>query len=265
MSEALVQKQFGPSAKDYAECEVHRSGASLNRLVELAGPHSNWRVLDVATGAGHTAAVFAPHVAEVIASDITPEMLSQTEALAREKGLANIRTAHAEAGALAFEDESFDLVTCRLAAHHFPDIAQFVGEARRVLKPGGRLAIVDNITPSRQDLGDLTDGEIGEASAAYNAFETSRDPSHARALAMEEWLAILRDVGFTVLNHETMGKEMGFGPWVERMRCDEATTRQLEQILRTPSSLSRFLKPRDIDGALHFTLQEFIVVATRAD
>lgn len=265
MSESLVQQQFGPSAKDYAECEVHRSGASLKRLVELAAPKSDWRVLDVATGAGHTAAVFAPHVAEVIASDITPEMLSQTEALAREQGLANLSTARAEAGALAFEDENFDLVTCRLAAHHFPDIAQFVREARRVLKAGGRLAVVDNVTPDADNLGDLSPREIEEAATAYNAFEKQRDPSHARALAVEEWLGILRDAGFAVLSQEKIGKEMGFGPWVERMRCDQQTARQLEQILRAPASLSRFLKPREIDGALHFTLQEFIVVAVRAD
>ncbi|CFX07772.1 Type 11 methyltransferase [Candidatus Filomicrobium marinum] len=265
MSQTLVQQQFGPSAKHYAECEVHRSGASLNRVVELVGPHRNWRVLDVATGAGHTAAIFAPHVAEVVASDITDEMLGQTEALAREKGLGNLRTAKAEAGELPFDAASFDLVTCRLAAHHFPDIAQFVAAARRVLKPGGRIAVVDNVTPDAERLAGLTDDQIREAGVAYNAFEKLRDPSHARALSVDEWVGILDKAGFTVLAREQIGKEMGFQPWVDRMRCGPQTVAELEQLLCATSPLSTFLMPREIDGDLHFTLQEFIVVAELSD
>lgn len=265
MPQNLVQKQFGPGAKDYGECEVHRSGASLKRLVELVEPRSDWRVLDVATGAGHTAAIFAPHVSEVVASDITAEMLDQTEMLAREKGLGNIRTAYAEAGGLDFEEQTFDLVTCRLAAHHFPDVGAFVGEAWRVLKPGGRIAIVDNVTPDAALPGGYPESELAEAGAAYNAFEKLRDPSHARALAAEEWIRMLEDAGFVVARREQIGKEMGFKPWVDRMRCDERTARQLEHMLREPSALSAFLQPREIDGALHFTLQEFIVVADRND
>lgn len=264
MSQTLVQQQFGPSAKHYAECEVHRSGASLNRVVELAAPQRDWRVLDVATGAGHTAAIFAPHVAEVVASDITDEMLAQTEALAREKGLTNLKTAKAEAGELPFDAASFDLVTCRLAAHHFPDIAQFVDAARRILKPGGRIAIVDNVTPDAERIPGLSADEIQEAGAAYNAFEILRDPSHARALSADEWIRILEKAGFSILVREQIGKEMGFQPWVDRMRCAPETVAELERLLRGPSPLSTFLRPREIDGALHFTLQEFIIVAELA-
>lgn len=264
-SQRLVQQQFGPAARDYADCEVHRLGASLKRLVELVKPRAGWRVLDVATGAGHTAAILAPHVAEVVASDITPEMLRQTEALASEKGLGNIRTAHAEAGSLGFEAQTFDLVTCRLAAHHFPDVAGFVREAWRVLKPRGRLAIVDNVTPDARSIPGLPESETAAAAAAYNAFEKLRDPSHARALGTGEWIGILESGGFAVCRREQIGKEMAFRPWVDRMRCDERTTQQLEDILRGTQELTAFLRPREIDGVLHFTLQEFIIVADRVD
>ena len=74
---ALIRSQFGVAASDYATSEVHAKGESLARIVELAAPQHPWRALDVATGAGHMAAAFAPHVANVVASDITDEMLAQ--------------------------------------------------------------------------------------------------------------------------------------------------------------------------------------------
>ena len=74
---ASVQSQFGRAAADYATSSVHAQGESLARIVELTAPKKTWEALDVATGAGHTAAIFAPHVASMIASDITDEMLHQ--------------------------------------------------------------------------------------------------------------------------------------------------------------------------------------------
>ncbi len=76
-------------------------------------------MLDVATGGGHVAYTFAPHVERVWASDITQEMLDMVKKEAAKRGLANVRTTYAKAEALPFEDESFDLVTCRIAPHHF--------------------------------------------------------------------------------------------------------------------------------------------------
>src|SRR5215471_16664837 len=104
MNKSLVQQQFGLNAADYVTSTVHAKGASLGRLVELVRPQATWTALDVATGAGHTAAAFAPYLASVIASDITEEMLNEAARLAAAKGLANMTTARADAEALPFGD-----------------------------------------------------------------------------------------------------------------------------------------------------------------
>ena len=147
LTKSLAQQRFGAAAADYATSAVHAKGASLVRLVELTEPESHWRVLDVATGAGHTALAFAPHVAKVTATDITDEMLAEARKLAADRGLANVRTLSAKAEDLPFPDTSFDLVVCRLAAHHFDDVTAFAGGAFRVLMPGGMIGIVDTIGP----------------------------------------------------------------------------------------------------------------------
>ena len=263
MAGSLVQKQFGAAAADYASSAVHASGPSLARLVALVSPQRDWRALDVATGAGHTALALAPYVSRVIASDITEEMLAEAEKLAAARGLANVETAHAEAGALPFAVESFDLVTCRLAAHHFPDPAAFVGEAWRVLTPGGTLALVDNIGPDPAFLPNARAVDLRDASIVYNAFEKLRDPSHARCLTLAEWRELLEDTGFVDLREERLDQDIAFEPWTKRMRCDAATVGRLQAMLATDGALRAFLRPREEDGASMFTLQEAIIVARK--
>ena len=260
MANTLVQQKFGAAAADYAASPVHAKGLSLARMVALVGPRAEWRVLDVATGAGHTAMTFAPLVAHVVASDITDQMLEQAGKLAADKGVANLETARADAGALPFDDESFDLVTCRLAAHHFPNPAGFVAEAWRALKPDGIFALVDNIGPDSDILPGATDAEVRQAATAYNAYEALRDPSHGRCLALGEWLMLMREAGFVGIRAERMDQIVPFAPWTERMRCDADTVRQLEAML-SQEPLRTLLRPSAGEEGPTFTLQEAIIVA----
>lgn len=248
---SLVQQKFGEAAADYAASAVHARGPSLTRLIELVNPKPSWRVLDIATGAGHTALAFAPLVARVTASDITEAMLAEAKKLAAARGLVNFRTARASAEDLPFPDMSFDLVTCRLAAHHFDNTSTFVVEAFRVLMPGGVFALVDNISPDERNL-----------AAAYNDFEKLRDPSHGRCLGLSEWTALLSSLGVTVEHSEHMDQDIEFGPWVQRMRCADSTVARLKAML-ADEPLASLLRPRETEAGLVFTLQEAIVVARK--
>src|SRR5262249_22340513 len=131
MSKTLVQEQFGKTAASYLTSTPHALGKSLERLVALTSPQKSWEALDVATGGGQFAYAFAPYVGRVCATDITQEMLELVKADAQKRGLSNIRTAYAKAEALPFEDHSFDLVTCRIAPHHFDSIPEFLAEVHR--------------------------------------------------------------------------------------------------------------------------------------
>jgi ubiquinone/menaquinone biosynthesis C-methylase UbiE len=264
MNKSLVQEQFGARAAAYVTSNVHAKGPSLARLVDLVRPEKAWHVLDVATGAGHTALAFAPHVASVIASDLTAEMLAQAARLAAAKGLANVETALADAEALPFEDARFDLVTCRIAPHHFPDIPTFVSEVRRVLKPGGTFAMADNIEPDAESTPGFVPIELRDAALIYNAFEKIRDPSHSRCLGMTEWSELIEDAGLRVEHKERTPKEMEFEPWATRMGSNAATIERLRSILLEASpALKAFLKPRLVDDSLWFTLDEAIIIARK--
>jgi ubiquinone/menaquinone biosynthesis C-methylase UbiE len=258
LTKSLAQQRFGRAAADYATSEVHAKGASLTRLVELAEPKPHWRVLDVATGAGHTALAFASHVAKVTATDITEEMLDQTRKLAKARSLTNVKVLTAKAEDLPFPDASFDLVVCRLAAHHFRKIGNFLGEAFRVLMPGGLVGIVDNVAPDAAIVPGRTADELRHCASLFNAFKKLSDPSHVRCLGLLEWKALLGTAGFAVTHEECLDKEIEFGTWVQRMRSSEATTARLKEMLRE-EPLRSFLKPRETASGPDFTLTEGII------
>jgi ubiquinone/menaquinone biosynthesis C-methylase UbiE len=251
MSKTLVQEQFGKTAATYLTSKPHAKGKSLERLVELTAPQKDWRVLDIATGGGHVAYTFAPYVARVWATDITQEMLDVVKAEAARRGLANLRTTYAKAESLPFEDDSFDLVSCRIAPHHFDSIPAFLGEVRRVLKPGGVAALVDNVVPA---------GSVGDY---INAFERFRDPSHLRAWTMEEWRDALKAAGLSVTHEEQIDKTIEFNAWAARY--DETMQAMLRALLtQATAAVNAVIEPREAGSGLTFRLCEGLFIARRA-
>jgi len=250
MNKSLVQEQFGKTAATYLTSTPHALGKSLERLVSLTSPQKHWHGLDIATGGGHVAYVFAPHVARMWATDITQEMLDLVKAEAHKRGLANIRTAYAKAEALPFEDNSFDIVTCRIAPHHFDSIQEFLAEAHRVLKPDGLFAVVDNVVPQ---------GSVGDY---VNAFERFRDPSHLRAWTMDEWRAALKSHGFAIVHEEQLAKKMEFKSWANRH--DDTMQALLRSMLdQVTPDVRATLEPQGSGAGLTFRLCEGLFINKR--
>jgi ubiquinone/menaquinone biosynthesis C-methylase UbiE len=240
MTRSLSQEQFGKTAAHYLTSKPHAKGKSLERLIELTSPQKDWRVLDIATGGGHVAYTFSPHVARVWATDITQEMLDMVAAETAKRGLSNVRVTYAKAEALPFEDASFDLVTCRIAPHHFDSIPKFLAEVHRVLKPNGVFALVDNVVPA---------GSVGDY---INAFERLRDPSHLRAWTMDEWRKALGVARLAVEHEEQIYKTMEFKSWAQRY--DDTMKALLRAMLtQVTPEVKKVLEPNE--GADDFTFR----------
>jgi ubiquinone/menaquinone biosynthesis C-methylase UbiE len=198
---------FGEQAEAYLESRVHRTGNDLDQLVEWVGTAD--RALDVATGAGHTAgALLEADTDSVVATDIAPEMITTTK-----REFPDVAGVVCDAEQLPFASGSFDAVTCRIAAHHFPDPEAFLGEVARVLEPGGTFAFEDNVAPDSDTLDKF-----------LNKIETIRDPTHVRSHRASDWFSWLTNVGFTIDDSRVVTKTLNFDEWVENV--DTSVERQ---------------------------------------
>jgi SAM-dependent methyltransferase len=249
-----ARAQFEVTAPNYVDSPRHAAGDDLRRLVELADLRGDEHVLDIATGAGHTALAFAPHVADVVASDLTPRMLELAASLAGERGASNVRFIEAQAEQLPFPSQSFDVVTSRVAPHHFADPQAFVRETARVLVPGGRFLLDDQMAPDDPELDEFV-----------NRFERWRDPSHVRAYTQGEWRAWMELAGLRVASVEDSERgSYDFADWTSRARMPDAERDALERwLLAAPRRCAEFFRIESDNGRVRSLRACFSIIVSR--
>lgn len=202
-----VQQQFGEQASAYLNSQVHAQGSEFAQLQAAVAAHGSARVLDLGCGAGHVSFHVAAAAQHVVAYDLSDAMLAVVAAEAAQRGQGNISTCHGPAERLPFADGEFDFVFSRYSAHHWNDVALALREVRRVLKPGGKLAMIDVMSPGQP----LLDTYLQSA-------EVLRDTSHVRNYSGSEWLALCHGAGLAVSSTQRQSLRLAFDSWIARMR-----------------------------------------------
>jgi SAM-dependent methyltransferase len=185
-------------AEAYRTSPTHREGADLDALVEWCDPGAGVEALDVATGGGHVARRLADAGCRVTTCDaaagMEPDVVCPAEAL-------------------PFPDSSFDVVACRIAAHHFGDVAAAVREMARVSR---RLVVLEDTL--------YADERVEEA-------ERLRDPTHVRSYTEAEWRGHLAAAGLIVERAGRFPKRHPVEPWLARVGCGGATAERVRALL----------------------------------
>jgi ubiquinone/menaquinone biosynthesis C-methylase UbiE len=191
-----VKSVWDERAEAYRDSDAHRQGEDLELLVEWAAGAQ--QALDVATGGGHVARRLREAGLDVVTCDPAPGM--RPDVICR-------------AEHLPFADGSFDVVACRVAAHHFEDPDEAVREMARVTRD--RVLISDTVFM----------GERAEEA------ERLRDPSHVRNYSEEEWLARLDKAGLVVEETRKLSHPILFEPWLERTGCSGEEAERVRELL----------------------------------
>jgi SAM-dependent methyltransferase len=185
-------------ADAFRESPTHREGADLDLVVEWSEPGPDVKVLDVATGGGHVARRLREEGCTVVTVDPAPGMKADVIAPAEH---------------LPFEDGSFDVVTCRIAAHHFTDIRAAVTEMARV---SNRLLVIED---------NLFRGEHVEEA------ERLRDPTHVRCYSEDEWKEMVEAVGFEIEQVQDFPRRQSLSAWLERVDTPPDDARRIRELL----------------------------------
>lgn len=222
-----VQQEFTRQAGHFAAAAAVTRGDLVQRFADAVPADAGSVILDVACGPGIVTAALAPRVREVVAFDLTPEMLTKARQRCTEAALHNVTFREGSATDLPFPDASFDAVVTRLSIHHFQAPHGPLAEMARVLKPGGTLVVADVVS-----------SETPEESALHNAIEILRDPSHVRMLPASELTALIEGAGLTIEHQTTWDETREFEEWA-RIVDDPERVAPLRTVLRTLASLGQ--------------------------
>lgn len=248
-----VQQEFTRQASQFATAVAVTRDDLVQRFVDAVPADAGAVVLDAACGPGIITAALAPRVHEVVAFDLTPEMLHKARQRCAAAGLDNVSFREGSATDMPFADGEFDAVVTRLSLHHFEHPAQPLAEMARVLKRGGALVVAD-----------VSSSEVADESELHNAIEILRDPSHVRMLPESELLGLIRDAGLTIERHTHWDEAREFEEWV-RIVDDPARVAPVRTVVRTLAKLGQHAGTgwALADGKLVFFHRWHLVVARK--
>ncbi|MDB6020295.1 MAG: Methyltransferase type 11 [Pedosphaera sp.] len=250
-----AQEQFAKQSHRYGQGHILENVEDVKIAVEQLPLPAQAKVIDLATGGGHTGLYLASLGHEVTLADIAQPMLERAAKTAAERGF-RVETRQHAAEELPYSDAQFDLVTCRVAAHHFSSPADFIRETARVLKRGGFFLLID---------GSVADDEP-EAESWLHAVEKLRDPSHHRFLTPRAWSNLCAANGLAVRSVVLNPfKQPDLNWYFETAATSPENRRQvLELITHAPDSARRLFKLGEEDGKIVWWWQRLTLVAEKS-
>jgi ubiquinone/menaquinone biosynthesis C-methylase UbiE len=249
-----AQEQFARQSHRYGQGHILENIEDVRIAIASLELPAKARVLDLATGGGHTGLYLASLGHEVALADIAQPMLERAARAAVERGLS-VQTRQHAAEELPYADGYFDLVTCRVAAHHFSSPPDFIRETARVLKPRGYFLLID---------GSVADDET-EAEAWLHQVEKLRDPSHHRLLTPRAWSKLCAASGLSVRNVTmTPFKQPDINWYFETAATTPENRKQvLDLIAHAPESVRQLFQLGEEDGKIIWWWQRLTLIAVK--
>jgi len=205
-----VREEFARQADSLSVAPAFTDAEVLEKIRAATGPTRTMRILDLGCGPGIVSAALAPYAKEIVAFDLTPEMLEKARQRCQAAGLSNVRFELGPAENLPFPDGSFDAVVTRLTIHHFPDPRQVLEEIVRATRSAGKVIVADVVS-----------AEDADEAALHNALEILRDPSHLQMLSASGILGLITAAGLRVTATSTWEMQREFGEWIRITNAPE--------------------------------------------
>lgn len=247
-----ILDQFTRQAAPFAAAAAIRNQEALDRIVQWAGAGPEDTVLDVACGPGLLACAFARVAKHATGIDMTPAMLDQASKTQQEQGISNVSWQPGDVYSLPFPDAQFSIVSSRFVFHHLQDPVAALREMKRVCQSGGKIVVAD-MAP------------LPEKAAALNASELLRDPSHVRAMPLDELRGLFQQAGLTALQLNRYRMEGELEDLMSRSFPNDGDADRVRRIYADSiANDSLDLNTRLADGKIFYSLPVAVLVARKA-
>jgi len=243
------QASFGPVAEHYVRSTSHSDPVSLARMCSLVGAARGKTALDIACGGGHATWALAQAGARVVALDGTRPMLEACGAEGRKRGLSFDRIL-SDAHRLPFHGGSFDIVVCRIAAHHFSNPLTALREVSRVMHRKSRFYLFDLSSPDSDAMGRWID-----------SVESLRDPSHVCCWSSRAWEGLALGAGLRIVHSARYRRQYDMDHWLGRMDVPDAVREEIRKRVKSlpPSWWDELSVDHNVDPPAYGTpLLEFV-------
>ena len=247
--DSRILDQFTRQAVPFSQAAAIRNEEVLNRIVQWAETGPEDTVLDVACGPGLLVCAFARVAKHATGVDMTPAMLEQARKLQQEQGLTNVTWQPGNVYSLPFPQAQFSIVSSRFAFHHLQDPLLALKEMKRACKPGGRIVVAD-MAPA------------ASKAAALNAAEKLRDPSHVRALPVDELRGLFEHAGLAPPTVTSYRMEGEFEDLLARSFPNEGDAGRLRKIFADSIATDALdLNTRQEKGKIYYSLPVAVLVS----
>jgi len=248
-----ILDQFTRQAAPFAAAAPIRNQEALDRIVQWSSAGPADTVLDVACGHGLLACAFARVAKHVTGIDMTPAMLEQARKTQREQSLKNVSWQQGDVYSLPFPPEQFSIVSSRFVFHHLQDPLAALKEMKRVCKPGGKVVVADMAPQPAK-------------AAALNAAELLRDPSHVRAMPVDELRGLFEQAGLSPPQIFSYRMEGELEDLMSRSFPNEGDADRVRKIYAESISDNTLdLNTRQADGTIYYSLPVAVLVAQKSN
>jgi ubiquinone/menaquinone biosynthesis C-methylase UbiE len=248
-----IVDQFTRQAAPFAAAAPIRNQEALDRIVQWSGAGPDDTVLDVACGPGLLACAFAKVAKHATGIDMTPAMLEQARKTQQEQGLKNVSWQQGDVYSLPFPDSQFSIVSSRFVFHHLQDPLAALKEMKRVCTPSGKVLIAD-MAPQP------------EKAPALNAAELLRDPSHVRAMPVDELRGLFQQAGLEAPQMFSYRMEGELEDLMSRSFPNEGDADRVRKIYADSIAENTLdLNTRAADGTIYYNLPVAVLVALKSN
>ena len=253
MQNKLIKEQFNRQAENFANWSISKNVDYLNAYFDFCKIQPSDRLLDVACGPGEFTIFIAKRIKEARGVDISDREIEIAKALINEFGLKNVAFDCSDVEHLPIEDNSYSIVVCKSAFHHFINPYRVFNEMIRCCESGGKISIQDIVAYEDKYINDF-----------FETFDKLVDISHNRVLSQNEFNKLYKDSQIVKTGEFRIDVDLNMNEYLGHAKQDKEAQNKIKILLERGMRDNRlkdylFLK----NNKLYFKRPVYLIVGNK--